>query len=265
MRIRQPISTPTKYVLNAVGIILAITFYFCLSHVQHTKNPDNTTIPNWDQFVSGWHMLWATDTSGERWLTQDLYATFRRHLIGLVMAVSTSVFLGMLMGCFAWFEALLRPTIAFLSKIPPTAMLAVFFALVGTDEALYGSMIIFGISTTLIITILQSVKYDVPMNHIDKAYTLGYSNFEVIVRVFRQILPRILEAVRLSIGPAMVFLIAAEWMMSDVGFGYRLRSQSRLLNMNVVYIYLCILGVTCYLMDASILLVRRKLCPWFKD
>ena len=40
----------------------------------------------------------------------------------------------------------------------------------------------------------------------------------------------------------MVFLIAAEYVVGDVGIGYRIRIQSRILNMNVVYIYLIILG-----------------------
>lgn len=265
MRIRESINRRTQIVLNVLGVAAAVGFYFYLSHHQHLKNPDDTTIPTFSQLTEGWEKIWTKDTSGERWITEDMYATFKRHLIGLGGGVLISVVLGVAMGCFAAVEALFRPLNAFLAKIPPTAMLAVFFVLVGTDEALHESIIMFGVSMTLALTVLQAVKYDVPMNHIDKAYTLGYSTLEVVLRVFRQILPRILEAIRLSIGPAMVFLIASEWNMGDVGFGYRLRIQSRMTNMNVVYIYLVILGITCYLMDASVALLRKKLCPWFED
>ena len=62
----------------------------------------------------------------------------------------------------------------------------------------------------------------------------------------------------------MVFLIAAEWMMADVGFGYRLRIQSRLLNMSVVYIYLILLGVAGFGIDWLLTLARKKLSPWFE-
>lgn len=266
MRIRNPIHRRTQYILNVIGVAATIGFYFWLSYQQHLKNPDDTTIPNFTQFVDGWHRIWEVDSSGSRWITTDVYTTFKRHLLGLAAAVLASVVLGMAMGCFPVIDALLKPTMSFLAKIPPTAMLAVFFVIFGTEENFFLSMIIFGIATTLSLGTAQNVKYDVPNNHIDKAYTLGYSTTEVLVRVFRQILPRLLESIRLYIGPAMVFLIAAEWVgPGGEGFGYRLRIHGRLLNMNVVYIYLTILGIACYLMDSGVLLVRKKLCPWFEE
>lgn len=281
MRIRRTIGRPEKLTYSAGFILLAISSYFALSWwqhhsvhfqllsivVEHEGNPDDTTIPNFHQLQVGWGKIWEVDAGdGTRWITQDLWATFSRHLIGLTGGVLLSIVVGMAMGCFARVEAALRPILSFLAKIPPTAMLAVFFVLVGTDENLYYSMIMFGVFPTLAQSIFQSSKYDVPLNDIHMGYIQGCSTPEVIWNVvFKEILPRILEAVRLCIGPAMVFLIAAEWMMSDVGFGYRLRIQSRLLNMNVVYIYLCILGLTCYLMDTLVSLLRRKMCPWFQD
>ena len=43
----------------------------------------------------------------------------------------------------------------------------------------------------------------VASDHIDKAYTLGASEFEVILEViWRQVLPRVLENLRLQIGLA---------------------------------------------------------------
>ncbi len=47
--------------------------------------------------------------------------------------------------------------------------------------------------------------------------------------------------------------------------GYRLRIQSRLLNMNVVYTYLVFLGATGFLMDEALSWLRRKTCPWFGE
>ena len=52
---------------------------------------------------------------------------------------------------------------------------------------------------------------EVPQELIDKSYTLGASNLEVVWCVIvRFILPKLLDAIRLQIGPAMVYLIAAE-------------------------------------------------------
>ena len=53
-------------------------------------------------------------------------------------------------------------------------------------------------------------------------------------------------------------------MVTDVGFGYRLRIQTRLLDMSVVYVYLALLGVAGYLIDYALIQLRRRCCPWFE-
>jgi NitT/TauT family transport system permease protein len=69
--------------------------------------------------------------------------------------------------------------------------------------------------------------------------------------------------VRLQVGPAMVYLIAAEYAVGEIGFGFRLRMQQRLSDMSTVYIYLAILAAVGFLMDYSLTWLRRLLCPWF--
>ncbi len=168
------------------------------------------------------------------------------------------------MGCCAPIESFLVPPLNFLAKIPPTAMLAVFFVLVGIDMEMFIAMIGFGIMPILTQSIYLSAKHDIHDEHIHKAYTLGASNFAVIWNiVLRQTLPKIIESVRLQVGPAMVYLIAAELMMSQEGFGYRIRMQSRLLHMNVVYDYLLVLGVFGYLIDVAMVRLRKWTCPWY--
>ena len=99
--------------------------------------------------------------------------------------------------------------ITFLGQIPPTAMMAVYLVIYAlTEIPLVPMMICFGILPALTLTIYNSVKYDVHDESIYKAYTLGASNMEVIYNVIvKQILPKVLDAVRICIGPALVYLI----------------------------------------------------------
>ncbi len=123
-------------------------------------------------------------------------------------------------------------------------------------------MIGFGVLPSLAQTVYLSVK-DVPDEYLYKAYTLGASHVEVVWNVvFRQVLPKLIDAIRLQLGPAMVYLIAAEMVVGDVGFGYRIRLQSKLLNMDVVYPYLVILAVFGFTVDYALLKLQRKMCPW---
>jgi NitT/TauT family transport system permease protein len=287
-RIKQPISNRAKIIWGVAGVSVLVVGYSFLSYRQHQRNPDDTTLPNISQLAHGfmrtvtppeeksandlraafgvekqtksfWQKVQST------WLYKDSAATYGRLIKGLVWGCMISIVLGTLMGCYEWLGSFLMPPLAFLAKTPGTAMLAVFFVVVGTGEPMFATMIGFGVLPTLTQTIYLAAKEDLHREQIDKAYTLGADNTELICNVvFPKILPKIIDNVRLQIGPAMVFLIAAEMLVGDVGMGYQIRMQQRLVQMNVVYNYLFILGVTGLLMDRGMIYLRRWMCPWFE-
>jgi NitT/TauT family transport system permease protein len=150
-----------------------------------------------------------------------------------------------------------------LAKINPMAALAVFFVMVGTGTEMYVALITFGVLPTLSQAVYLAVK-DIPKENLYKAMTLGASKAEMIIDiVFMQIIPRIVDVSRLQLGSAMVYLIAAEMICGDVGFGYRIRLQSRLLNMNVVYPYIAFLAMAGFFVDWLLRYYNKKFFPWY--
>ena len=262
--IRRPIGKRWKVLLGVSAMLAIMGGYAWMSYRQHQKNPDDTTIPNWSQLKEGVHKVVEVNRrSGERWLVEDLSATATRLFMGLAVGTLLAVVVGLLMGCFKRFEGFLLPILAITAKLAPTAMLAVFFVSVGVGREMYITMIAWGIVPTMGQSIYLAAR-DVPDNFLFKAYTLGASDAEVIWNVVvPMILPKMLDALRLAIGPAVVYLIAAEMVVSDVGFGYRIRLQMRLLNMNIVYPYLALLAAFGFSIDCGIRFVQRKACPWY--
>lgn len=262
--IRQPIKARRKIFLGVLSVTLLVGGYLYLSHKQHLKNSDDTTIPNASQIKKGIKTLFEVNPrTEERWIVVDSKATFERFFVGLGLGILASVILGLFMGCFNSCEAFSILPLSFAAFIPPTAALAVFFVLMGTDLRMYVAVIMFGTVPTLARAVSLAVK-DVPDENLDKVSTLGASNCEQVWNVvFKQILPKILDSIRLQIGPAMVFLIAAEMVCGDVGFGYRIRLQSRLLNMSVVYPCLVFLAGFGFIMDYAFKYLVKKLCPWY--
>lgn len=249
--------------IGVLSTLVVMAAYSYLSHHQHTINPSDSTIPGWSKLWEGvMSALEPHRRSGERWLVNDGWATASRLFLGLGLGTLGAVLVGMHMGFYAVFEAMFNPVLSLLAKVPPTAALAVFFVMAGTDTEMYVAMIAFGVLPTLAQSIYLSVR-DVPIERIHKAQTLGASSLEVGWNViFPEVLPKVIDGIRLQIGPAMVFLIAAEMIVGDVGFGYRIRLQSRLLNMNVVYPYLAYLAAFGFMMDYGLRLLQRWLCPW---
>lgn len=263
--IRKPISRKATIAYMIGAVILIALGYSWMCYRQKSFNPNDTTMPDLYQFIKGIQIAVTPNVNGDILLVDDLFATYKRHFIGVSVGVIMSLIVGIAMGCWPAVEAVFRLPIAFLAKIPPTAMIAVYFILFGTDLEMFVAMIGFGIFPALAQSVYLNVR-EVSDDAIYKAYTLGASTTELIWNViFPQILPRFIEAIRMATGPAMVFLIAAEWMVSDVGVGYRLRIQSRLLNMNVVYVYLIVLCLTTYIIDWSLKLFKSKICPWNGD
>ena len=254
----------TNLFLGLLSIVVLLLGYTYLSHRQHLANPDDTTIPTWRQLGEGVVTAFEVNPrSGERWVVVDSKATGARLFLGLFFGVLGAVVLGLAMGCVRAVEAFLAPPLSLLAKIPPTAALAVFFVLVGTDTNMYVAMIAFGVLPVLAQSVYLAVK-EVPDELRYKASTLGASPMEILWNVIlRHILPKMLDAIRLQIGPAMVYLIAAEMVVGDVGFGYRIRLQSRLLNMSVVYPYLVLLAGAGFGLDYTLRFLQRTICPWY--
>jgi NitT/TauT family transport system permease protein len=264
--IRRPIKRTTAILLGAFSVLLLLGAYTWLAHRQHVQNPSDTTIPTWGQLAKGvGTAIEVNPRSDDRWLVEDAKASGLRLFAGLGLGIAGALVLGMLMGCYTPMEAFFQPILSLLAKVPPTAALAVFFVLVGTDTEMYIAMIAFGILPTLAMTVYLAVK-EFPEELQFKAYTLGASHLEVILAVIlRYVFPKLIDAVRLVIGPAMVFLIAAEMLVGDVGFGYRIRLQSKLLNMSVVYPYLALLAAFGFGMDYLLRQLQTRMCPWYED
>lgn len=262
----RPIRRRWHLIIGVSSILMLLGIYTAVAQYQQSKNPNDTTVPTWSQMGQGVARAFSAPAEGEPVrIFVDVKATYGRLALGLLMGVAIAVVLGMAMGCYEPIEAFFLPPLAFLAKIPPTAMLAVFFVLVGTQIEFYIAMIAFGTAPTLAQAVYQAARKDVPEELVYKARTLGASEPEVIWNiVFRQVLPRVIEATRLQIGPAMVYLVAAEYVVGGgVGFGNRIRVEQRVLNFNLIYFYLTVLGASGLLIDYTLSTLRQKMCPWF--
>ncbi|MCC6509315.1 MAG: ABC transporter permease subunit, partial [Pirellulaceae bacterium] len=262
--IRRPIAYWLKVLLGVVGVLVIALIYEGLSIRQSGINPSQTVVPGVTGIMEGIGKVLKTQGTPENpkpsWLWEDFRATYWRLLLGVVIGVVMSLIVGMAVGAYTPVEATLNPMITFMASVPPTAMLGVYMIVFGTHLAAYVALVAFGIFFSMVQSIAQAVQTDVNSDHIDKAYTLGASEVEVLMEVvWRQILPRVFDAIRSQLGPAMIYLIAAEALFAGEGFGYRIKMQSRFANMDVVFVYLFVLGANGLLLNFLLLRLRRRL------
>jgi NitT/TauT family transport system permease protein len=68
--------------------------------------------------------------------------------------------------------------------------------------------------------------------------------------------------VRLSLGPAWLFLIAAEAIASENGLGYRIFLVRRYLAMDVILPYVAWITLIAFVSDLALAALSRKAFPW---
>ena len=157
----------------------------------------------------------------------------------------------------------MAPVVAVLSMVPPLALLPILFIVMGLGEASKITLIVVGTTLKLIRDIALRVG-DIPREQLIKAQTLGASTAQIVSRiVLPQILPRLIDSVRLEIGPAWLFLIAAEAIAADSGLGYRIFLVRRYLSMDVILPYVAWITLLAFLMDLGLRVLQRKAFPWF--
>lgn len=263
VRIRQPIPAWLRIGLGIAGVASIFVGYAAIARFHPSAEQ---LIPGAREFAAAIKTTLVPHAlSGEVMLLQDSLATFGRLAAGLGVGVAIAVLLGMLMGVYPAVAAFFGPPLSIFAKVPPTAALAIFLALTAAGELeFFISLIAFGITPTLTQSVWLAARDGVPSELIDKAMTLGASQLEIVTRVIlRQVLPTLMEAIRLSIGPAIVFLVAAEWIAADEGFGMRIRLDSRALKMSRVYFYLAVLAGAGWSLDWAMRLAVGWLCPWY--
>src|SRR5690606_37332039 len=142
--------------------------------------------------------------------------------------------------------------------IPPIALLPILFMAFGLGETAKVALIVVGITPFMIRDIAAHITA-LPREMLIKAQTLCAGSWQLLLRVaLPQAMPRLIQSVRLSLGPAWVFLISAEAIASDVGIGYRIFLVRRYLSMDVILPYVAWIALLAVVIDFLLATGSRK-------
>jgi NitT/TauT family transport system permease protein len=110
---------------------------------------------------------------------------------------------------------------------------------------------------------IQACAQAIPKELLVKAQTLGASTWQILLRVFiPQLIPKLIQAVRLSLGTGWLFLIAAEAIASTDGLGYRIFLVRRYMSMDVILPYVAWITLLAFLLDWLLATASRKFFKW---
>lgn len=253
-----------RLMLALVPFLLIASLYVIGSAERRAVNPDDKLLPP----VSGMAEAFGRAAfepdrrTGEYVLWNDTGASLRRLAIGIAVATLIGLSFGVAIGLLPLAHATLAPFVGVVCMIPPLAVLPILFIVFGLGEMSKIALIVFGLAPFMIRDLTFAVER-IPTEMLVKAQSLGASTWQIAIRVvLPQIMPRLIEAVRLSLGPAFLFLIAAEAIAAESGLGYRIFLVRRYLAMDTILPYVAWITLIAFLIDYALAALSRRVFPW---
>jgi NitT/TauT family transport system permease protein len=260
---RQP-RRGDRLFLGSLPILLLLLGYLVVAAQRHAANPLDKILPLPGAMAAGLSaLLFEPDPlTGQLVFWADTLASLRTLGLGLGISTLVALLVGLVLGVLPPVRATFGPLVTGIAVIPPIALLPILFIALGLGETAKVALIVVGISPVMVRDIAAHVAA-LPREQIVKAQTLGASSWQIMIRVaLPQAMPRLIQAVRLSLGPAWVFLISAEAIAADVGLGYRIFLVRRYLSMDIIIPYVAWIALLAILMDVTLTFLSRRFFPW---
>lgn len=198
--------------------------------------------------------------SGE--LAAHVTVSLQRVIVGYVIAAGGGIVLGIIMGAFRPFEALVMPPLQFVRSISPVAIVPLAIIWFGIGEASKYFVIAYSGIVPIILNTVAGVR-SVPTNRIRAAECLGASRTQLLFRVF---LPSafgyIVLGLQTATGFAFMGVVAAELIGTNSGIGYLITEAQEWVQIDVMFVGLGLLAVIGFLLATTTRLLLNS--TWFK-
>jgi NitT/TauT family transport system permease protein len=250
--------------LGLLPFVALLVVYVIASQLRLAENPDDKLLPSiasMGETIRDYAFTEDQRTGRYLWWA-DTWASVKRIGSALIISAVAGLLLAMSIGVVPRVRALLSPLLNTVAMIPPLAMLPILFIVLGLEEAAKIALIVIGVLPCVARDLALRIT-ELPQEQLVKAQTLGASTWQVALRVvLPQTLPRLIDALRLSMGAAWLFLIAAEAIASTEGLGYRIFLVRRYLAMDVILPYVAWITLLAVLSDWLLRRLRARAFAW---
>jgi NitT/TauT family transport system permease protein len=245
------------------GIIFLV--YVFASDTRLAENANDKLLPSFMQMGDALKdlALEPSKRSGELLFWQDTLSSLSRLSMGVGIAAVLGFSIGVLTGAIPLVRSPVASLVTVISLVPPMALLPVLFVVFGLGELSKVALIVIGIAP-FITRDIQRCAQEIPYEQLIKAQTLGSSSWQMLLRIFiPQLLPKLINSVRLSLGAGWLFLIAAEAIASTDGLGYRIFLVRRYLSMDVILPYVAWITLLAFVTDWLLAQANKFFFPWY--
>ena len=190
-------------------------------------------------------------------LATDIAVSVFRVGVGFAGAVAIGVPLGLLMGRNELIFNAIDPLLQFGRPIPPLAYIPLLIVWFGIGELPKILLILVGTVPVIIINTIYGVR-STPPQRIRVAQCFGARPFQIFwYVVFPSALPAIFTAMKVGIGFAWTYLVAAELVAADSGLGWLVWQAGQQIQVTIIMEGIVIIGILGYGMELCIRALER--------
>ncbi|MBS3183429.1 ABC transporter permease [Leucobacter manosquensis] len=250
-RIGRPIGRPAYLAIASTTFVLLIAVWWAAGA---TGLADPMFLPGPGAVLEA---LGRQVANGELW--SDVGVSSFRILMGFVIATVMAIPIGTLMGVNARVEAALEPLMDFIRYMPVVAFVPLTIVWVGIDENQKFLIIWMGTFFQQVLMVADAVRRT-PRTLVSLGETLGLSWGQLLVRiVVPSAMPRIWDALRITLGWAWTWLVVAELVAASSGMGYRITVAQRFFETDLIIGYVFVLGVLGLILDQAMRAAGRRM------
>lgn len=207
------------------------------------------------------------DWAGVRKVFEEghLWVSLFRIFGGFLLGAVPGIFLGVIMGMNRMIRITLDPVISAIYVLPKIAILPLVMLLFGIGEL--SKIVIVGLASFLLVLInttvgvrgIDSILLEVGRNY-------GANRWQMFWHVIIPgALPIIFVGLRLSLGTALIVIIAAEFVAARYGLGYLIWFSWQTLLTENMFAGLFIIMVLGAAFTSGLQFIERRLMPWRRE
>lgn len=204
--------------------------------------------------------LWGMAISGE--LAANLWVSFLRIALGLVIGVTIGVVLALVAGLSRQGEVAVDPLMQIKRTIPTLALTPLFIVWFGIGETPKVALIAFASIFPVYLNLYSGIR-GVDLRLLEGARSFGLSRAELVFHVILPgALPSLLVGLRYSLSVAILVLVVAEQINASAGLGYLINNARDFMRTDIIVVCLMIYAGLGLAADALVRAVEGRALAW---
>jgi NitT/TauT family transport system permease protein len=192
----------------------------------------------------------------------DVKDTLGRIAVGLVLGCIPGLILGAIMGLSTPVRAFFKPMVAALFPIPKIAILPLIMLIFGLGENSKYVSVAIGVVFLVLINTMAGVM-NIDKIYLDVGKNFGANRWEFFKTIaIPGAMPQIFTGFQLSLGVALIVIVATEFVGAKTGIGYLIWQSWQTFSVEAMYVGLVTCAFLGFLSQLGLDTLQRLALPW---